>query len=451
MNFLFLAAVAGFLLNQATRGGRAGAPIDSLLKTGNSAEHVNKTSLELLSFRNYGCEEHYARTIDGYHIHLIRIINPLIDERSLLKRPVVFNHGLLESETIWLINSFGIEPQLDSEMCRDIKFDGEANDTEFNNGPMMLANHGYDVWVMSSRGTDFSRKHDSLSDTDPEFWNYSLDDFALRDIPAVISHIRQSTRSQKVGYVGHSQATLSIFALLATRPEYADIVEPVVALAPVAYMNLMTSAARAVFIAFATFGPDRQQNHEPFPPHAVRLRNLHAKLCVGGGRMARRFCDLQNTLIGGRGETLLPGFFSHIPFTTSSKVMRHFGQIIKNGRYQHYDYGKEGNLIAYQQEEPPKYPIERIRSKSICFFSTRSDALSRPADVERLRKELTVPLFRNVFIDRDFNHFDMILNDKAGRLIFRPMLEIFEFFEHKNGLCADGWNITNGPVENQLK
>lgn len=385
--------------------------------------------------RNFGTELHKARTKDGYHIHLVRIINPKITTAKL-KRPVVFNHGLIESSTVWLINSKGVEPLAYEHQCGTVELDQRnVNTTHYINGPMMLANNGYDVWLMSMRGTDWSLKHDTLSPKDPQFWNYCLDDFALVDVPTVIDYIRLSTGALKIGYIGHSQATFSVFGLLSARPSYADVLEPVIAVAPVAYFDHITSIARLQFIA--TLIATNKNKHGPFPSNAKAMRKMLASFCdtkkIGVKDMA---CQMLEVLVSGTGKKWLKGYYSHYPFYSSLKVLRHFGQLIKNKRFMMYDYGEEENLRIYGSYESPSYPIEMIRSKSLCLISTKADALSPPEDVERFKERLTTPIYKHIFIEGEFNHLDLITHEDAGKLVFAPILEIFETFERESGICA---------------
>lgn len=384
--------------------------------------------------RGYGAEIHYAKTKDGYHIHVVRIINPKIHQQDL-KRPVIFNHGLLESSTIWLINSRGVHPRESIDHCGFLPSEALANNsTFFLNGPMMLANNGYDVWLMSMRGTDWSLKHETLKPQDSQFWNYCLDDFGLTDVPSVVDYVRIRTNSPKVGYIGHSQATFSIFALLSMRPEYADIIEPVIAVAPVSYFDHITSIARALFLG--TLTATDKDHHGPFPPNAKKMRKLLTNICVHSLNINKLACDIMNTLISGEGRKILKGFFSHLPFYTSLKVLRHFGQLVKHKRFMMYDHGREDNLRIYGTEESPSYPIENIRSKYLCLISTKSDSLSPPKDVQHFKQQLRVPLYRDIFIDGEFNHFDLITDIDAKKLVFPQVFEIFESIERESGICS---------------
>lgn len=387
----------------------------------------------LIKLRGFGAEVHYAKTKDGYYINIVRIINPEIDRRQL-RGAYIFNHGLLESSTIWLINAHNVKPLSYDYQCGQVTLNQlSANETQFLNGPMMLANHGFDVWLMSMRGTDWSLKHETRSPKDPEFWDYSLDDFGLVDVPTVIDYVQRKTGWKKVGYIGHSQATFSIFSLLATRPSYADVVEPVIAVAPVAYFDHITSVARLLFLG--TLTATDKNDHARFPADAKEIRNTFSSICKKDGSILTLACNLIEMLVSGSGDNWLRGYFNHLPFYTSLKVLRHFGQLIKSKRYQMYDYGEEENMRLYGSKQSPAYNIRRIRSKSLCLISTKSDALSPPKDVERFKRRLTVTLHKDIFIDGEFDHFDLITSPDAKNLVFKPIFEIAEEFAMKSAVC----------------
>lgn len=44
----------------------------------------------------------------------------------------------------------------------------------------------YDVWMGNFRGNKYSHKHKTLKPSDKEFWNFSLDELALYDIPSMV-------------------------------------------------------------------------------------------------------------------------------------------------------------------------------------------------------------------------------------------------------------------------
>lgn len=51
-----------------------------------------------------------------------------------------------------------------------------------------------------------SRKHVKYSPIFGRFWEFTLEDFALYDLPAAFTYISTKTQ-QKIRYIGHSQGT----------------------------------------------------------------------------------------------------------------------------------------------------------------------------------------------------------------------------------------------------
>jgi lysosomal acid lipase/cholesteryl ester hydrolase len=87
--------------------------------------------------------------------------------------------------------------------------------------PFILANRGYDVWLGNNRGNKYSRNHISLNpDKDIKFWNYSLHEMGILDLPAMIDFILGETGREKISYIGHSQGTAQLFAALTIDNEY---------------------------------------------------------------------------------------------------------------------------------------------------------------------------------------------------------------------------------------
>lgn len=51
---------------------------------------------------------------------------------------------------------------------------------------LLLLLLSFDVWLGNNRGNKYSGKHMKLTRNDDEFWNFSLDDFARKDVPAMV-------------------------------------------------------------------------------------------------------------------------------------------------------------------------------------------------------------------------------------------------------------------------
>ena len=99
---------------------------------------------------------------------------------------------------------------------------------------LQRAQAGYDVFVGSNRGTDYSAKHVSLTIDDPEYWAFSWAEMGLYDDVANVKAIKEETDAEKVFYLGYSQGTVQMFYGLAHREEdfYADNLHKVLLFAP---------------------------------------------------------------------------------------------------------------------------------------------------------------------------------------------------------------------------
>ena len=114
--------------------------------------------------------------------------------------PVLLQHGINDSGIAWIMN---------------------GEDASF---AYLLANAGFDVYLGNNRGNRFSREHTTLDPKSKEFWQFSFQDMAERDIPAFFTAIRGMSGVDKITYVGHSQGTSQMFAALsdpAVRPSVA--------------------------------------------------------------------------------------------------------------------------------------------------------------------------------------------------------------------------------------
>ena len=60
---------------------------------------------------------------------------------------------------------------------------------------LQLAELGYDIWLGSNRGTEYSQQHVTLSAvTDPEYWNWSWAEMGLYDDTANIELIKAKAK-----------------------------------------------------------------------------------------------------------------------------------------------------------------------------------------------------------------------------------------------------------------
>ena len=147
---------------------------------------------------DYTWEAHEVTTDDGYILTLFRITadqngDPVPGQGS--KGPLLLQHGFLTDSISWFHFSDESKPAL----------------------PVRLFQEGFDVWLGNNRGTMNSRRHTTLDpDADDEYWDFSHHEFAMSDIPSMMTKIVEESKTcRKVSYLGHSIGNMQIFYALA--------------------------------------------------------------------------------------------------------------------------------------------------------------------------------------------------------------------------------------------
>uniref|UniRef100_A0A670ZKH5 AB hydrolase-1 domain-containing protein n=1 Tax=Pseudonaja textilis TaxID=8673 RepID=A0A670ZKH5_PSETE len=154
---------------------------------------------EIIQYWGYPSEEHEIMTSDGYYLKANRIPNGI---RSRPKPVVLLVSGFLTEGRCWLINL-------------------PSNSLGF-----VLADAGYDVWIINNRGTTWSRRHQNLTIDQEEFWDFSFHEMAIYDIPATINFILHKTNQDSLYYIGHSQGASLVFPQLAQKTKLLIFLAP---------------------------------------------------------------------------------------------------------------------------------------------------------------------------------------------------------------------------------
>jgi len=162
------------------------------------------------------CQVHHVQTVDGYQLTVQRIPPPRNQSCPTL-HPFVLMHGLIGS-------------------AGDFVAAGRAGALAFQ-----LHANCFDVWLPNARGTTQSRRHRTLSASEVAFWDFSWHEIGVYDLPAVVEHVLHVTGHQRLHYVGHSQGTTVLLVLLSQRPAYNTKFASVSLLAPVAYLQHLSS------------------------------------------------------------------------------------------------------------------------------------------------------------------------------------------------------------------
>jgi len=227
---------------------------------------------------------------------------------------------------------------------------------EHENLPFILYELGYDVWLGNNRGNKYSHKHLSRPLNSEAFWNFSIDEFALYDIPDSINYILSEVGKEKLTYIGFSQGTAQAFASVSINPELNEKVEKIIAISPATTPHglysrfldiLLKSSPNIVYLMFSrkVLMPSvmfwERLMYPPFFDTSIDISNY----------MLFNWRSLNIDKIQKVAS------YAHLYSTTSVKTVVHWFQIISSKNFQMYHDETSGlNLLT-----PISYPLKNIK------------------------------------------------------------------------------------------
>lgn len=361
---------------------------------------VNMNISEIIRHWGYPAEEFEVVTEDGYILSVNRIPHGVKNKDGQEAKPVVFlQHGLLAAGSNWVTN---------------------LPNTSLG---FLLADAGFDVWMGNSRGNTWSRKHVSLDPKQKEYWQFSHDELAKKDLPAVINFITKTTGQEQIFYVGHSQGTTIAFIAFSTMPELASKIKMFFALAPVATVGFTKSPMSKLsvipeFLIWDLFG------RKDFFPQNDLIKFFATEFC--SRKPLSVLCGNVFFLLCGFDEKNLnmsrtPVYTTHCPAGTSVQNMVHWAQAVKSSKLMAYDYGKAGNMAHYNQSTPPLYNV-RDMTVPTALWSGGQDTLADPQDVALLLTQIPKLVYhRNI---KHWEHLDFIWGLDAPQEMYNKMIEM---------------------------
>ncbi|XP_067671236.1 lysosomal acid lipase/cholesteryl ester hydrolase-like [Haliotis asinina] len=360
--------------------------------------YMNTT--ELITSKGFPCENHYVTTADGFILNMQRIPHGRGTNTPGTAKPVVFlQHGLLGSS-----NNFVLNP---------------ANESL----AFILADAGADVWLGNIRGNTYSRAHKTLKPSDNRFWEWSFDEMAKYDLPAMIDYILRTTGQPQIHYVGHSQGTLIGFAGFSQNKTLGQLVKTFIALAPVATVGHIKSPLRLLapfskeFKLFDLFG------HGEFSSSSNLTKWLAKDVCKGLPVLCEDvFFVISGFDYSAVNKSRVPVYVAHTPSGTSVQNMMHFAQEVISNQFGKYDYGSAtANMAHYGQSTPPNYHPDEM-DVPVVLFSGGNDFLADPEDVTWIRSQL-----KNIVGDHvipHWEHLDFILAMDAPSQCYKEITRL---------------------------
>lgn len=363
-----------------------------------------RTANELIMDRGYPVENHFVTTQDGFILNMQRIPHGWNKTRSPSPKPVVFlQHGLTMDSTNWILN-------------------GRSESLAY-----ILADRGFDVWLGNIRGNRYSQKHIKLDPSDEEFWDWSWQEMAKYDLPAMINRALNVSGQAQLFYVGHSQGTLIGFTGFSSNPQLASKVKMFFALAPVytvGYVSeIIRTAAYAMYPVLHVY-----QSYHSGKMLTNNLVNMLTEKSVCGGEFSEKICyDVGEELFGFDSANInmsrVPVILSHWGSGTSFKNFIHFGQMVLSKKCAKYDYGFFSNYRTYGQLEAPEYHVEDMKTPT-ALFSGSNDKLASPTDVRLLKDRITnLKYFKEI---QGWNHADFLFGNNAPELLYSKLINMME-------------------------
>ncbi|ROT79547.1 triacylglycerol lipase [Penaeus vannamei] len=338
--------------------------------------HTFLTTPEIIQARGYPAQTHHVTTSDGYVLELHRIPRgrgaaggaraSTLSMSSLQNK--IFNRG--KNSSINTKENGKVVFLQHCLLCSSADFVMNDPDQAL---AFILADLGYDVWLGNVRGNVYSRRHVRLSPNQREFWDYSINEIARYDVPAMLTYVREVTGSPTISYVGHSMGTAVFFAMMNYHPQINNWVRVMAAMAPVAYLHnsrffkIYEDYLELLDVTTAKLGIEEFLMNDP------GFAKLASVLCSPLSPVKFICSAIRLFLFGLNSDYVDKNYQSvilaHNPAGISSSVMRHIRQFNVSRQFQAFDYGATRNQREYGSTSPPRYSLARVTVPVGLFWS----------------------------------------------------------------------------------
>ncbi|CDK27096.1 unnamed protein product [Kuraishia capsulata CBS 1993] len=359
----------------------------SLIKKLKNARSIK----EMCSCFGYKVQDYLVTTQDGYLLTLHRIMAKKPHSRT--GKVVYMQHGLLMSSEIWVT------------MYK-----------ERLNLPFVLTDLGFDVWLGNNRGNKYSCRHLTRPIDSEQFWNFSIDEYSMFDIPDSIDYILKQTGQTQVNYVGFSQGCTQGLAATSLNRDLNDKIDKMILISPATTPHGLSNPLINSIInlspefMFLLFGKKIILKSAYFwrdiiyPPLFIKVIDWADQI-----------------LFNWKSENInyMQKFVSyyHLYSTTSVKSAVHWFQIIKSKRFQMYDANKNSSDFQTFQ-----FPIENGEgSRRIMVLFGTSDSL---VDIQLLQKQLGT--IEQIVPIENHEHLDLVWGTSVDTKIAPPICEFLK-------------------------
>lgn len=234
---------------------------------------------------------------------------------------------------------------------------------------------GYDVWLGNNRGNKHSREHISINPNTKEFWDFSLHEMGLYDVPSIVDYIKASAKVDRITYVGHSQGCAQFFALCSLQPQFCkESFTGMIALGPAVFVtNIKSGIVYSLARLHLDQGLDKLGFNEIFT--TGELDKFGKYLCYYFRILCNGVLDLisdADPLDNNQDRMLV--YYSHFPSGASVKSFVHYAENIRRKTFAELKTENE-------------YPLQNV-DVDVSIFVGQNDLMANTEDVRNLKSIL---------------------------------------------------------------
>ncbi|XP_017777251.1 PREDICTED: uncharacterized protein LOC108563159 [Nicrophorus vespilloides] len=269
----------------------------------------------IIEHHGYPLEEYTVNSGNKFYLKIFRIPYSPINRNLTNRKPIFLQHGSLSNSDLFVLPG-------KSSMA------------------MRLSDMGYDVWLGNTRGNFYTSSVNSEDKSEKSYWDFSLDDMAIYDLPPVFELIANVTEKPgELIYVGHSAATTEAMIYSIRMKAHAEQhIKAFIFVGPVAYLD--ETWFMKIIRILMNHGVYTLGERSKLPTEICSIDGLTWEICL----------DAINIIIGSDDNNFPP---EQMPLLVSGgdieslKPLNQFVQIADSNQFQAYKNDDESNPQIY--------------------------------------------------------------------------------------------------------
>lgn len=262
---------------------------------------------------------------------------------------------------------------------------------------------------------------------DVAYWDYTLEDLFLKDLPQILNYIGSVTHNNNgLIFIGHSLGcTLPLLFASQYPKETNKMLKSMILMAPALSISHGTSLINLAAKSYKKiYGIVKKKNLMSFLPNGQLARQLlrsicnkkNIKLCYG---IFNFFMTNKNTVT----SDMFPVALNVYPQGGSINMAIQVARTISSPLSK-FDYGKSKNKLKYGKSEPPIYNLENIKIP-VHIIAAVSDNIISYKDALQLYNNLSLNA-RSGFYNiptKHFTHVDLGLGKYIEKMLNEQILQ----------------------------